>query len=227
MKITLSLGTLRYLLATTLPFASLDDALPVVAAIELRGIGGYLLATATDRYVFAVQRAKVSDEETNDGEGFYALVSSKDAKHILSTFKPAKGQDDASITLTVDGSQLRVASAGGAGMFAGADDLAATYTLRDGAYPKIASVLSGWKPGKPGDTFYNPEKLGRFAGIAARHETVRLVPGEKQRATVVLIGADFLGAIMPVDVGGEPDADLLLPGWLDTLNAVPQGQKAA
>lgn len=226
-SITLELSTLRHLLGSTLPFAAKPVGLPILEAVELRGAGGYLIATATDRYVFGIQRTKINDASSNDGEGFYAVLSAVDAKHILSTFKPAKGSLGPVITLTIDDQQLRVARVGEAGMFAGADDLTASYTLVTGDYPKITKLLAEWKQGTPDQTFFNPRNLARFSQVISETEAMRLLPGEGSKATLVLVGADFLGAVMPLRPDNEPAAELLLPGWIDSLNAAPLAEKAA
>lgn len=215
-SITIDLTELRTLLNRVVPFAMQDKygGLPVLQSIHLEGKGGYLLATATDRYILGISRTKVEG-----ADGFQALVKLKDVRHILATFKSRKGIIT-SVTLTTsgstaDGNNLTVTLADG--MFADADDLTARYGLIDGEFPKIAKLFTEWQPPtEVAGTGYNPAYLARFAHVADnRNVPVKVTPGSisgsaggKSFATIVQAGDYFLGAIMPVRLGAETVGDV-------------------
>lgn len=222
--ITVDLNELRALLSRVIPFAQQSNfGLPVIESVHLTGKGGYLIATATDRYIVGMGRQKVEG-----ADGFDALVKIKDVRHILTTFKSRKGIV-AKVTLATGGTaaagdaSLTVALADG--LFADADDLTARYSLIDGKFPGVASIFREWKaPTEVEGTGYNPSYLAKFAHVTdSRAEPIK-VTGGGDRPTIVQAGDYFLGAIMPVRLTDLAIADL--GDWITTLGE-PAAEKAA
>lgn len=211
-KITVDLDLLRNLLQSTAPFACLAgaSALPVLEAVELRGCGGFLVATTTDRYVVAMKRAAYAGVH-----GFYALLPMTEVKHFLSTFKTTRRDGPAQVTLTVADDQLRVTRADG--IFAGCFDLAVTYRLAEGKFPDLFEMFAQWEPGPGASTAYNPGLLAKFQAAVDRYEPMHLMPGKADKPTLVVAGNMF-GAIMPTRTAGTPTPDPA--AWLHAVNPV-------
>lgn len=189
-KITVDLDVLRNLVSSTAPFAQLTGhGLPVFEAIELRGCGQYLVATASDRYVIAMKRAEVAGVD-----GFYALVPTSELKHLLATFKTTRQHGPASVTLTVADEQLRVSRSDG--IFAGCFDLTVTYRVLDSKFPDLFALLEKWEPGTESATAYNAGLLAKFQAAVERYTPVHMMPGKKGSPTLVMAG-DLFGAVMP------------------------------
>lgn len=234
-SVTVDLNELRTLLTRVIPFAAdsklYGGALPVIETVYLQGRGNHLTATATDRYIVGMSRM------TAEGvDGFDALVKLKDVRHILSTFK-ARKDVITTVTLatsggTADGKSLTVTLADG--LFADADDLTARYGQVDGEFPKITSLFIGWKPADNSTgSGYNPAYLAKFAHVAGvRGEPVKVTqgalsetPGGKSFPTVVQAGDYFLGAIMPVRLGGDGGI-VGLDEWVNILQPPVPAPKA-
>lgn len=220
--ITVDLNELRTLLSRVIPFAQQSNfGLPVIESVYLTGKGGYLIATATDRYVVGMARQKVEG-----ADGFEALVKIKDVKHILATFKSRKDVF-AKVTLATDGesgtASLTVALADG--LFADADDLTARYSLIDGKFPGVAAIFREWKaPAEVTGTGYNPAYLAKFAHVTeSRGEPIK-VTGGGLKPTIVQAGDYFLGAIMPVRLVDVAITEL--SEWVTTLGE-PAAEQAA
>lgn len=217
--ITVDLGQLRTLLSRVAPFAGSDDSLPVIATVNLEGHGGYLTATATDRYIMGVSRVLVED-----ADGFNALLRAKDVRHILATFKNRKAIQS-KVALTVANGSLTVSLVDG--LFADADDLTARYGLMDGTYPKVMDIFRNWKPAA--DTTSNgcnPFYLAKFQHVTQfRGEPVKVSFGAGTSPILVQAGDYFLGAVMPVRMTEASDNQpMALADWLDglTLQAEPE-----
>src|ERR1035437_6085115 len=61
--VTLSPSAVQDVLKAVLPFAGKDAVLPALCAVQLDTIDGYLVASATNRFVIGRSRAKVTEGE--------------------------------------------------------------------------------------------------------------------------------------------------------------------
>jgi len=61
--VTLPASAVHDVLKAAVPFAGKDTTLPMLCAVQLDTIDGYLVATATNRYVVGRSRAKLTEGE--------------------------------------------------------------------------------------------------------------------------------------------------------------------
>jgi len=220
--LTIELHELRWLLSAALPFAAKDlSAFPSLEAVRLETRGGYVTATATDRYVVGMARVKAKG-----AKGFEALIRAKDVRHILATFKNRRGVFS-TVNLGVTPGKPGSVTVGLAdGLFAGAVDLTARYELVDGDFPKLGKIFREWKPSTKPVGAFNPAYLAKFANVTREHRDpvqvsigVRTskVAGEDPTSGPALVQAGdyFLGAIMPVR-GAGVDAAADVATWLES-----------
>lgn len=234
---TLAASQLHALLSPVLPFADKGDTLPILEAVQVRSSGEYLYATATDRYRLGVQRVKVD----NLPEGLDFVLSRATVRGILALHKPSRRDGDPELTITVfthveernypsEGTKVRVAdrvTVSGGGSF-GFLDSSTSWPVVSGEYPKVNGILreaaeraSKVPEGVVGAAF-NPAYLADFRLAQPPHSTTPMVlfVGSGRLATLVRIGDDFIGAIMPVRWAADRATDELDEAW-NTALGVP------
>lgn len=217
-QITVDLAKLRDLLTTVGPFVQRDGYAGALGAVELRGCGDFLTATATDRYTAAIKRVPAEGVD-----GFVARLPIENVKHLLSMFKAPRGADSPTVNLAINSSFATIVVTRGEGSFAYCFDLTVTYSLETQHLPDIAGMLRGWKPGDSSAVLYGANLLAKFTQAAGRNGRLQVHPGSGTPAmSLITIGADFVGAIMPSKLRGDDPAVGDPRKWLEatTVKAV-------
>lgn len=166
--------------------------LPILCAVRFHSHKGYLIATATDRYVIGFHRRAIEAPE-----GIEAVISLESLRHILTVFKSTRAVNpDLTITFGAERVTVSVPTLGEA--LSGE----LSWPLVPGEYPKVGAILDG-KAGTEGSTTaVNPSFLARFAGIGDRAEPM-VITVRENGVNVIRIGDDFIGGIMSVRFAGE------------------------
>ena len=183
--------------------------LPLIEAVLIEATSGQLLAVATDRFTLGVSRADYT------GAAFTLTLSAEDAKtlaRMAKTARSAAGWRDVTITLADDG--------GAEFRFTGGESM--TVRSRSEEFPKWRSLIPADDSGMGAVGIgrgYNPARLAKFAKVRPDERGRRMVllatsPGQDRIGlTVVKIGEDFIGAIMPERPAGGTE-DYTRPFWL-------------
>lgn len=219
--LTITVRNLKALVDPVLPCAGGDDMLPVLTCLQIRSYGGWLVASATDRFRLGVHRQR--GEWPAD---WAALVPVRTLRGIFSTFKAGRGSDPELALTIVDDHNLKVELTGGL-----AGDLfteaSITYPLISGEFPDLGKIISAAIDAEPeaGDRKFNWKYLSAFA--AADHLGSGLVMhgGNPSMPMLVTDGADFVGILMPRRV--EPAEALSLSSWTDILTPSTSPAKKA
>ena len=192
--ITMKASQVRALFEPILPFTDKGDSLPSLTCALITSAGGYLYATATDRYRLGVQRVKVGDSLP---DGLRFLIERSSMRGILALYKVSR-HDDPEMKLTIDGERLTITGAGSFGFL----DSSTSWSLPGYEYPKISRLLTdaaetAGKGSKP--TALNAAFLADFRAAVPRFGTNPMrVWTNGTHATFVRIGEDFIGALMAV-----------------------------
>ena len=202
--VALNASQFRFLVAPVIPLAEKTSwGLPVLNAVLIEGVGQYLTATATDRYRIGVQRIKVDV----DVSGFTALVSIRSLRSILSIFKTTR-KFNPELTFTVTDTTFAVEAVGAISVDIGFVSGSMAWPLVDGEYPKVRNIIAdAHARASEGDDLLNPAFLADFQS-AQHHGEPMLMRGSPGHAYFVQIGADFVGAIMPVRASDAPMFDV-------------------
>lgn len=205
----LTLGAWHRLVGRVAPFASKDDTVPTLCSVHLFERGGHLYAEATDRYRLAMTVA--ADDDTRVDEGFEALVPLAAVQHLdKATRTPARNRHEVRLGLRIlnGGSALEVSASGPVGGNGfGAQHLTLVYPLRTEEYPNLSSLVALDAPVDPehaGAVSFTPAFLADYKKVAERNQPVVLVP-RGTKPTLVRIGEDFVGAVMPVRHSSDTD----------------------
>lgn len=218
-SIELTSSTLRELILPVMPLASDDLTFPVLAAVLIRSDGTTVTALATDRYRAGIQRITPAQA----AEGFSALVSTTDLRHILTVFKPARKMDtELRLTTGEDAGKptITIEAIGGLTTFSAASF---TYRQVDDAYPLIDSLFAQALervPTRPVPDFaVDPRFLADFKPLR-RGEPMRVSVSDALKPILITIGNDFLGLLMPVKRSAE-DSETFGATWRATFPAEP------
>lgn len=184
-SITVTHRDLKDLLTPVLPHVDGSGRVPVLGCVSLQTRGGYLTATATDRYTIAVTRLAVEP-----GTEFTALVQAVELKALLAMFKPSRYTIGQSLTLTIEDDDLRVEGAGA--LFSSA---VIKYSVYKGEYPKCDALFTAKATKDTGESFnLNGNLLAKFRCAAHAGEPLEFTNAGGK--TFVKSGDHFTGIIM-------------------------------
>lgn len=158
--VSITHGDLSRLVRIVGPSVGTDALLPVFTQVRFRGHGGRVEAVATDRHTVAAARGEAS---WPDGLEFGLLLS--DLRHLLGVTKPRrvvkKLTSPVALSMTIDKDKVHVTTT--QGMLAAGSDVAVTYEVPKGDYPKIDHLLTALPEPVPGATYgFNPEYIRRL-----------------------------------------------------------------
>ena len=184
-------------------FASTDTTVPAINAVRIEATETHVIAVATDRFTLGVARADYA------GEAFTATL---DRSHVDTLIKMAKTtkRDESwrQAEITVDENTLEFRFTTGESL---------SVRVSDHDFPTFRQLI-------PSATLLETEnvtpiklasfdafKLAQFAKVPGHERMSMWIRGTKP--TVVRIGDDFIGLIMPVRT---PDGtEYVWPAWLD------------
>ncbi|MDQ0842457.1 hypothetical protein [Streptomyces sp. V1I6] len=198
---TINAHKLQRLIKQTRPHVSSDDTLPAINGIRFECDGIHIHALATDRYTFAVARAKVREET----ETWTVTVSEEDLGWFTGWLETHKG--DTILNLVV-----------------GADGLAVTddrgtlvVPAKDHTFPKWQGLFRDalTDAATSGDMVsVDTKMLARWKHADTHLRTWQTEP-EKP---LLLVGDDFIGLQMPARYNGNvKNRDTVLSDWSGTL----------
>lgn len=198
---------LRWWLGAVLPhIATHRHELPALTAARVTSSGGWLYASATDRYTLGVARTRAEEAPG----GVDVLVPLAGVKAILSTHRANRRGESRSVIVTVSSDRLTVAALPGDGAPAvsvgvdtlGLEPVALESVLRQDATPTGSAASTR--------VTLNPLLLARFAAAGQPAELV--VAPDRMAAVQVTVGEDFRGAIQPYNITGRAAQDVD-DGW--------------
>lgn len=201
-SLTIPAANLVRVLHDALPFAGTDTDLPQISAVYIEAAGGVFTVTATNRYVLGHART------TCDG-GLPAplLISADDARLIAQLFRPnRRSVTGPTVTIITDEHVARFAYADSDSLGL-LPELGVAVRLRHIAFPKYQHLLTRRsKADWDGSTAigFNPRLLNLFGKVTdANQHHLRMFLNGPTRATVVEIGEDFIGIVMPVKIAHD------------------------
>lgn len=166
--------------------AGKDKSLPTLNAVNLAGEGGYLIATATDRY-----RLIEGKIELESGQGLTpSLVSLADVKRIITLVKDNKANQ---ATFNRIGDLLTVSVLEGS----------ITVQLLDGTFPPTQELFakSEGEPVAIEGVAFNPAFFADYVKIAGKGEAVKLYftgEGKPIRVRLTSKSVDWRALLMPM-----------------------------
>ena len=165
--------------------AGKDKSLPTLNAVLVEGEGGYLMATATDRY-----RLIEGKIEVESGELTRSLISLADIKRISTLVKENKS---GLVTLNRIGDLLTVSVLEGS----------LTVTLLDGTFPPTADLLGAESREQLGEVSFNPAFFSDYAKIAGKGNAVRVEFTGKNKPYIIHLPAtsvEWRALLMPMRI---------------------------
>lgn len=236
MPITLTNRQLHELIRPVVPFAGVGYSLPVLNTVLLQRCGDYLVASATDRYHLGVKRVKVESLAEHTDPQLSVVVKLPELRQLLSLFKPARkswpGQPK--LTLEVADGILYAEAVPGVG-----DENHGLAAARIGcgietaaAFPDLFKLmvaqLTAERPERVDSIGLNFERLThlreaiRYDESLGNQPVVFTLGATDRRAIVAQVGADFIGALMPVGAaaGSESLFPEALTGWQEMFAAL-------
>jgi hypothetical protein len=245
--ITMKASEFKALVTPVLPLAGNDLMLPVLTGILIETKGGYVTATATDRFRAGVKRlTPAQDVEAPQSveDGFKALIGASDIKRLLAWFKPSRGNDpELALTLSEDGLQMTVEQTGTfAGWVGGITDMKVTVGLISGKFPNVVSIIvaqlqdSTPAPDRLSTIGVNAHYIGDFKHAVSRGAALQLRLGKPKVESTSTWGApanpppilvmgeeDFIGLLMPRKITTDVTFDDAehVKSWTDLLAPEP------
>lgn len=215
---TVTVRTLRRMLAAVLPHAAGDSDMPLsVVSFEIEG--GRLFLVGTDRYTVAIARKDLLPDEHVPDTG--ALIDAGDAGELLAMLEDRAGESPAVLAITAD-----------PWLTIDLGDRRAAWLARPASALDGVSQYPGWRfllhaslatpePAGLGDGFgLDPRYLARFCldGEDARDGRkeplmFRWAQAVNGPLTLVTRGDWFLGAVMPVRRDSADDAAFTWASW--------------
>ena len=194
-SVTLQLGALNELLAGASTHAGKDKSLPTLNAVLVKGEGGRISATATDRYRL------IQGTIAGEGELSASLIPLDDIKRILALLKGEGAKvDNLPVTLTRLGDVLTVSVRGNS----------ISATLCDGKFPPPDQLENIFNPilqandDKNMDKIsFNPALFADYAKIAGKGAPVTITFIAKNKPMLIGLGGDkvqWRAALMPMRV---------------------------
>lgn len=223
-------SALADLLAATIPLASTDITLPSISCVMLRRQGDYLTATATDRFVVGIARARLAEDLPAPESGWSFPLKLTDAKGLLKLARElARGKRRgklARVRLVDDGlGVLRLPHFDLSFIEVGVDG-----GLLPGGFPPVHKLLANGfgrlRSAPSGVSGLDPRKVAQFAPAAKlareRCESVMEWWQTDERWWALRIGKDFIGLVMGIRLPVEQhEADLVpaatLADWSEVL----------
>lgn len=223
---TIKADALFTVLTVASTFAGSDKTLPMLTAVRLDFTESQVTGAGTDRFVLGVQRADYS------GEAFSALITTDDVKTIARVAKTAtrdRGWREAEIEIqrekswpagadyrdpaaAVERADGRVVSVS----FRFNSGEAITVQTLDSEFPKYKQLIPADVIAMGDDIAtvkgFNASYLAKFAKVPGSYQ-MKLIVGKDTRPSVVSIGDDFIGLIMPVRLADWNG--YARPAWLD------------
>lgn len=192
--------------------------LPMLDAMSLEFTPGQLIVAATDRFTLGVSRVEYS------GAAFTVLIAGKDAKALVKMAKTLK-RDERSREV-----EAEFAESGDAVTFRFSSGEALTVRAQDLAFPKWRHLLPSdeSRMGSVEGTGYAPSLLAKFAKVRVdeRHK-MAVFPTAQQSGrpgpTIIRIGPDFIGLVMPVRAVGDSGWRYDRPDWVDATASSAAG----
>jgi DNA polymerase III sliding clamp (beta) subunit (PCNA family) len=165
--------------------AGKDKSLPTLNAVLIEGAGGYLMATATDRY-----RLIEGKIEVESGELTRSLVSLADIKRISTLVKENKS---GLVTLNRIGDLLTVSVLEGS----------LTVTLLDGSFPPTADLLNAVEsePLPVSSMAFNPALFADYSKIVGKGQAVKIYfggEGKPMRMRLTGEAVEWRALLMPM-----------------------------
>lgn len=189
------------------PPASLAARHPGLAVVRLEAGGGQLVAVATDTYTLGARRVDYS------GEPFTASVGMADAKRLAQLAKTTRQAESWRVVDVEIGADGRLT-------FQFSTFEALTVAVVEGEFPQWRKFLraDAGQLGKSVGTGYNPKLVAKFTKVELeKGARMQVYPTMKERGagpTLVQIGADFAGVIMPMG-GGGGRCEFRAPAWVE------------
>ncbi len=193
-SVTLQLGALSELLTGASTHAGKDKSLPTLNAVLVKGEGGRISATASDRYRL------IEGTIAGEGELSLSLIPLDDVKRILALLKgEGTRMDDLPVTLTRLGDVLTVSVRGNS----------ISATLCDGKFPDTAHLLeqplnpSGSDLGVTDTVAFNPALFADYAKIAGKGAPVTITFTGKGKLMLIGLKGDkvkWRAALMPMRI---------------------------
>jgi hypothetical protein len=198
---TINAHKLQRMINQTLPHIGDDDALPAINGIRFECDGVHIHALATDRYTFAVARAKVREET----ETWSLTISESDLKWFTAWLETHEG--DTILNLAAEPRGLAVTD----------DHGTLVAPAKDHTFPKWQNLFR--------DTLQDASTSGDLVSLdtkmlarwkhADSHLRVWQTAPEKP---LLLVGEDFMGLQMPARYSGdETDRLVVLDTWSRSL----------
>ena len=165
--------------------AGKDKSLPTLNAVLIESAGGYLMATATDRYRLIEGKIEVESGELTRG-----LVSLADIKRISALVKENKS---GLVTLNRIGDLLTVSVLEGS----------LTVTLLDGTFPPTAHLLDAVEsdPLPVSSMAFNPALFADYSKIVGKGQAVKVYfggEGKPMRMRLTGDAVEWRALLMPM-----------------------------
>ena len=191
---TVQLGALSELLTGASTHAGKDKALPTLNAVLVKGEGGRISATASDRYRL------IEGTIAGEGELNASLIPLDDVKRILALLKGEGAKvDSLPVTLTRLGDVLTVSVRGNS----------ISATLCDGKFPDTDHLLtppfnpSGSDLGVTDTVSFNPALFADYAKVAGKGKPVTITFTGKGKLMLIGLGGEkveWRAALMPMRI---------------------------
>jgi len=191
---TVQLGALSELLTGASTHAGKDKALPTLNAVLVKGEGGRISATASDRYRL------IEGTIAGEGELNASLIPLNDVKRILALLKGEGAKvDSLPVTLTRLGDVLTVSVRGNS----------ISATLCDGKFPDTDHLLtppfnpSGSDLGVTDKVSFNPALFADYAKVAGKGKPVTITFTGKGKLMLIGLGGEkveWRAALMPMRI---------------------------
>jgi hypothetical protein len=205
---TINAHKLQRLIKQTRPHVSSDDTLPPINGIRFECDGIHIHALATDRYTFAVARAKVREET----DSWTTTISEDNLGWFTGWLATHEGDTILNLEATADGLAIT-------------DDRGTLVVpAKDHTFPKWQGLFRDalTDAAVSGDLVsFDTKMLARWKHADTHLRTWQTAP-EKP---LLLVGEDFIGMQMPARYSGDAkDRAAVLSDWSSTLS---KGDKPA
>jgi hypothetical protein len=186
-------------------FASRDEALPMLNAVQLEGTSAGLLAAGTDRFSLGASWTPWADDSTHTP--FQMVIPLEQVQLMMALLRPSgrrrvrKGAVDLRVTPKATRLWLR------------AGDISLMVTAgRNLTFPSWRQLIPTAKTDATPPTWaMDPTKLARFSKID-RPGGAHFYSGGPNKPLCVTMGDDFVGLVMPVRLAD--DATWAAPDWV-------------
>lgn len=203
---TLNAADLHRALSDAKPFMSKDATVPAICAMRIECDNGNLVAVATDRFTLGASRVNYS------GEVFTVTLTATNVDNLLRIAKTARRDADARTVEIEVPSWFRDGEANTI-RFTFSTGESVTMQRADSEFPKWRQIISSdviaAADPQPALVCYSAALLAKFAKVTGSEHMRVYSRGAKP--TVVTIGTDFVGLIMPTR---SSECDYTRPAWV-------------